>query len=433
MTTNNLEDLDRHEMAEAIEKFLDCCERPTGKLTFSVKPGPFTDQAILNLTTPLARTCEGVMKLVVERDPFVSAVGAANRVIRNGPPIPILSNVLLSPDQGQLRVRGTDLEFVSETALPAEIQANGSNERGITAPAQTLASVCEGLPKGATITLEWQPAGPLTVRSGRSRYSLHTLPATDYPEFPLPAQACSFSVPGPQLAENLEAVSFAIGEDKSRTYLHGVNWAVVGDDLVLCAADGGELARAAMKRPAGLDKMPSIIVPERAVNEISRIAKSADSVTVSIDKNKIAVVVGQTMLISKLIEGTFPEYQPIMKVARPNSFIVDVADFIGAVTRLRALDNDARMQAALEDGALTLSLVNPRHGDAAEHLEVEYEGPKIKLGLKSGGMLHILNGMKTEACIFSFADRSTPFLVRPYFKEPMTDRQFLTAPVSTPA
>lgn len=369
------------------------------------------------------------MKLTIERDLFVAALGAASRISKNATAIPILSNVLLSPADNTLRVRATDLDYLIENSLPAEIQINGANNHEITAPAQKLHAVCDGLKAGAQIQLEWEPStGPLVIRSGRSRYSLHTLPATDFPSLPWPEKVKPFKLPGKELAEALATISFAIGQDKSRPFTHGVNWQVDDRRIALATTNGGELALVRIDCPDGV-QFPSVIVPEKAVAEIGRLAKASEHISISLVKGKIAVTAGTSSMVSKLIDATFPDYRPLLAMERPNSFIVDVADFAGAVTRLRALDDDTRMRLNLESGLLTISLVNPRHGDADEKLDVEYEGPSIDLGVKASGVQEILGSIDTARCAFKFADPRTPFIIVPTEGD---GRVFMTSPVNVP-
>lgn len=369
------------------------------------------------------------MKLIIERDLFVAALGAASRISKNATAIPILSNVMLSPTDNALRVRACDLDYLVENSLPAEIQINGANAHDITAPAQKLHAVCDGLKAGAQITIEYEPVtGPLVIRSGRSRYSLHTLPATDFPSLPWPEKVTPFDLPGKELADALTAVSFAIGQDKSRPFTHGVNWQVDGKRIALATTNGGELGLVRMDCPDNV-KFPSVIVPENATAEMGRLAKASEHISISLVKGKIAVTAGTSSMVSKLIDATFPDYRPLLAMDRPNSFSIDVADFAGAVTRLRALDDDTRMRLNLESGLLTISLVNPRHGDADEKLDMEYDGPSINLGVKASGVQEILGSIDSERCVLKFADPRTPFLILPTEGD---GRVFMTSPVNVP-
>ena len=249
------------------------------------------------------------MKVTVEQSALLKALGHVHRVVERRNTIPILGNVLLRAEGRELALKATDLDLDIVELIGAEVFQPGTT----TVPAHVLYDIVRKLADGAQVSLEQDgQAGQVILRSGRSRFSLQTLPETDFPDLAPGEMSHGFDIQAADLRRLIEKTQFAISTEETRYYLNGIYLHVAdgegGAKLRAVATDGHRLALAEIPAPAGSAGMPSVIVPRKTVSEIQKLVTEGDpAVHVALSGVKVRVAIGAVVLTSKLIDGTFPD------------------------------------------------------------------------------------------------------------------------------
>ena len=355
------------------------------------------------------------MKVTVERAELLKSLAHVHRVVERRNTIPILANVLLRTDARGLALRATDLDIEIVETISAEVGQEGAT----TVPAHTVYDIVRKLPEGAQVQLETSgDRGTLTVRAGRSRFALQTLPENEFPDLAAGEMTHRFTLPAGELKRLVDKTQFAISTEETRYYLNGIYLHVAdagGPVLRAVATDGHRLAQAQTAAPSGAAGMPGVIVSRKAVAEIQRLAEDGDAeVTVELSSSKIRISLDRVVLTSKLIDGTFPDYGRVIPTGNDKTLIVDKADFASAVDRVStvASERGRAVKLSIADGKLTLSVTNPDSGSATEELEVEYGSEPIDIGFNSRYLLDITSQIEGGTAELKLADPGSPTLVQ---------------------
>ncbi len=352
------------------------------------------------------------MKITIARETLSPALAALSRVVERRNTIPVLSNVLLRAEGDRLALRATDLDIQAMTSLPAQVETAGA----ITVPAHTLTDIVRKLPADAQITLEQDAkATSMTVRAGRSRFNMHTLPESDFPDITTGELPHRFALPAKEIVDLIAKVSFAISSEETRYYLNGIHLHPATIDgeakLIAVATDGHRLSRLALAAPDGSDGMPGVIVPTKAVTEIARLAKDAEGdLSIELSTTKIRVTAGETSLTSKLIDGTFPDYQRVIPSGNDKLATLDAEAFEKAIDRVSTISSERgrAVKLSLSDAGLALSVTNPDAGEAREELEPEYDGAPIDIGFNARYLLDVLGVLGGDTVLMKLADPGSP-------------------------
>jgi DNA polymerase-3 subunit beta len=337
-------------------------------------------------------------------------------VVERRTTIPILANVLLEAGSGELLLKATDLDLEITEKAPAEASQPGAT----TLPAHTLYDIVRKLPEGAQVSLEETgEQGQLTLRSGRSRFNLQTLPQSDFPEVTSGEFSHKFALPPADLKRLIEKTQFAISSEETRYYLNGIYMHVAeveGRSLLRAVAtDGHRLARLELPAPAGSVGMPGVIVPRKAVAEIQRLIEDAQAdVSVELSTNKMRFAFGEALLTTKLIDGTFPDYSRVIPAGNDKRLTVERDAFRNAVDRVSTISSERgrAVKLALSEGKVILSVNNPDQGSAVEELEADYDGPPLDIGFSSRYLLDIVNQLDSDTALFLLADPGSPTLIQ---------------------
>ncbi|MBB3809537.1 DNA polymerase III subunit beta [Pseudochelatococcus contaminans] len=356
------------------------------------------------------------MKVTVERAALLKSLGHVHRVVERRNTIPILSNVLLRAEGGALRLRATDLDLEVTETLPAEVALDGAT----TVPAYVIYDIIRKLPDGAQISLESvQEGAQVVIRAGRSRFTLQALPESDFPDLAADELPHTFAIKASELKKLIDKTQFAISTEETRYYLNGIFFHAFDVDgtkkLRAVATDGHRLARVETEAPAGAGDIPGIIVPRKAVAEIQKLVDGIDDeVQVELSSSKIRLTAGTVVLTSKLIDGTFPDYQRVIPQNNDKRLIVDRAEFATAVDRVSTISSERgrAVKLSLTEGRLTLSVTNPDSGSATEEIEVEYESEALDIGFNARYLLDIASQLDGDTAILLLADPGSPTLVQ---------------------
>jgi DNA polymerase-3 subunit beta len=360
------------------------------------------------------------MKVTVERSELLRSLGHVHRAVERRNTIPILANVLLRAERASLSLKATDLDLEVTDAIAAETAPGGST----TVPAHMFYDIVRKLPDGAQIVLESSgDRAALAIRAGRSRFTLQTLPESDFPDLAPGEMTHKFTLKASDLKRLIDKTQFAISTEETRYYLNGIYLHIAGSGqaqtLRAVATDGHRLAQMELPLPDGAAGMSGIIVPRKTVGEVQRLLEDPETpVTIELSAGKIRFSVGAVILTSKLIDGTFPDYARVIPLANDKELIVDKQEFEAAVDRVSTVSSERgrAVKLSLSAGKLLLSVTNPDSGSATEELEVEYEADPIDIGFNSRYLLDIASQIESEAAVLKLADPGSPTLIQD--KEP---------------
>jgi len=355
------------------------------------------------------------MKVTIERSALVKALGHVQSVVERRNTIPILSNVLLQAESGVLTLTATDLDIEISENAPADVSSGGAT----TVSALTLYEIVRRLPEGAQVRLELsQEENRLQVSAGRSQFALAVLPDEDFPTLSSDDLPVQFSMLTTDLRRLFEKTRFAMSQEETRYYLNGVYLHTIEDGsaklLRAAATDGHRLARLDAVLPEGAAKMPGVIVPRKAVAELGRLLDDAEeSVDVAVSDSKIRFGFGAGHLTSKLIDGTFPDYERVIPKGNDNTLRVETKDFAKAVDRVATVsaDRTRSIKMALEADRLRLTVNNPEAGSALEELSVDYSSDPIEIGFNARYLLDVASQVDGETATFKLADPSSPTVI----------------------
>jgi DNA polymerase III subunit beta len=356
------------------------------------------------------------MKVTLERAALLKSLSHVHRVVERRNTIPILSNVLLVAGGQALQLNATDLDLEVVESSPADVSSGGST----TVPAHTIYDIVRKLPDGAQVSLEGGgETTQLTVRSGRSRFVLQTLPATDFPDLAAGEFPHRFELKSADLRRLIEKTQFAISTEETRYYLNGIylhTLDVEGEARMRAVAtDGHRLARVELPAPSGAAGMPGVILPRKTVGEVQKLLDDAEAiVSVELSTTKVRFTVGPVVLTSKLIDGTFPDYARVIPTGNDKRLIVERGDFAAAVDRVSTISSERgrAVKLSLSERRLVLTVTNPDSGTATEEIEVDYEAEPLDIGFNSRYLLDIAGQLEGDTALLRLADPGSPTLVQ---------------------
>ncbi|NVN12967.1 DNA polymerase III subunit beta [Nguyenibacter vanlangensis] len=358
------------------------------------------------------------MKLKADRATLLKALAHIQSVAEKRNTIPILANVLINVADGRLTLTATDMEIAVVEEIGAETTRNGA----VTAPAAVLYEIVRKLPDGVAIELDHAGGdAPLALRAGRYATSLNVLDVDDFPSMMAGALPHRFNVPAALLRGLIDRTRFAISTEETRYYLNGIYLHVAtGDDgpmLRAVATDGHRLARVETEVPPGAEDIPGVIVPRKTVAELRKLLdEGSEDVAIGLSDTRIQFTVGTVTLTSKLIDGTFPEYDRVIPRGNDKILRVGKRDFSDAVARVAAISQERSRPVKLSLGhnLLTLSAVSPDQGTAKEELDdnsVTYDAAPLEIGFQARYLNDITDQIDRDV-EFAFSDSSAPTIVR---------------------
>ncbi len=355
------------------------------------------------------------MRLTIERSALLKALNHVQSVVERRNTIPILSNVLISAQGDSLRLTATDLDIEISEAAPGEVERGGQT----TAPANYLYDFVRKLPDGSAVKLDVSGDDPrLFISAGKSRLHLPILPAGDFPSMPSDGFETRFEIEPTELGRLVDKTRFAISTEETRYYLNGIFFHTVeqgGARLRAVATDGHRLALADATAPKGATGMPGVIVPRKTINELKRLLDDAsDMVEVAVSPQKIRFALGDAVLTSKLIDGSFPEYARVIPKSNSKKLKIDNKAFAEAVDRVATVsaERSRSVRLAIEKDKITLTVNNPDAGVATEDLGADYRDDAMEIGFNARYLLDVAQQIEGAEALFELADSGSPTLVR---------------------
>ena len=359
------------------------------------------------------------MKATIERATLLRCLSHVQSVVERRNTIPILSNVLIEAStDGALKVMATDLDLqVIEHMSAASVENPGA----ITVSAHLLFDIARKLPEGSQVSLETAD-NRMTVKAGRSRFQLPTLPRDDFPVIVEGDLPTSFELPARTLAELIDRTRFAISTEETRYYLNGIFLHVSDEDrpvLKAAATDGHRLARFTLPRPEGAEGMPDVIVPRKAVAELRKLLEESldGNVQVDLSASKIRFALGGeggVVLTSKLIDGTFPDYSRVIPTGNDKLLKLDPKSFYAGVDRVAtiATEKTRAVKMGLDKDKVTLTVTSPDNGTASEEIAADYGADGFEIGFNAGYLKDILSQIDSDTVEMHLADAGAPTLIR---------------------
>jgi DNA polymerase-3 subunit beta len=354
------------------------------------------------------------MKFTIERGALLKSLGHVQSVVERRNTIPILSNVRLDAGEGCLSLNATDMDL----DIVDKGDANVSQPGATTARAQTLYEIVRKLPDGSQVEFDSDGEGQLQLRSGRSRFTLTCLPTDDFPVMSGGEMVHTFSLPASEIRGLIDRTRFAISTEETRYYLNGIYLHAAERNgtrvLRAVATDGHRLASVEGPLPNIADGMPGVILPRKTVSELRKlIDETVDDISVELSETKIRFTFDNVILTSKLIDGTFPDYERVIPVGNDKEMVVDCKIFAEAVDRVSAISTEKSraIKLSLTSGTLVLSASSPESGTATEELEVSYQGEAVDIGFNSSYLLDITRQIKGDNARFTLADAASPTIL----------------------
>jgi DNA polymerase-3 subunit beta len=356
------------------------------------------------------------MKLTIDRSALLKTLAHVQSVVERRNTIPILSNVLVEVADGRLSLTATDMDLTIVDSVAAEVVEPGAT----TTPAHTLYDIVRKLPDGAQVEIDSAGDGnQLTLRAGRSVFTLATLPREDFPAGGDADLPHSFTVQPKELRNLIDRTRFAISTEETRYYLNGI-YLHAGKNggvpvLRAVATDGHRLARFEMPLPDGAMDLPGIIVPRKTVGEVRKlIDETEDPIEIALSDTRIRLSFDSTTLTSKLIDGTFPDYERVIPTGNDKALRVDCQEFKAAVDRVSTISSEKSraVKLLIDSDSITLSANSPENGTAVEEVPVDYKGPAMEIGFNSRYLLDIAQQIEGGEAEFSLADPASPTIVR---------------------
>lgn len=354
------------------------------------------------------------MRVTIERQILLKSLTHVQSVVERRNTIPILLNLLLKADSSGIRLSATDLDIEVVETSAAEVAQPGAT----TVPAHMMYDIVRKLPDGAQLEITQGPENRLAIFAGRARFSLATIPPEDFPDLAAGNMTHTFSLAAADLKDLIEKPRFAISTEETRYYLNGVYLHEVAADggsmLRAVATDGHRLAQVQVALPEGANGMPGIIVPRKTVLEISKLLEdSAGDVEIALSVSKIRFSIGQVVLTSKLIDGTFPDYERVIPKDNDKTLAVDTRLFAQAVDRVSTIsaEKGRAIKLNIESDKIVLMVNNPDSGSAEEEIAVSYSADPMEIGFNSRYLLDIANQFDGDSATFVLADSGSPTVV----------------------
>ncbi|HBA08245.1 DNA polymerase III subunit beta [Methylotenera sp.] len=349
------------------------------------------------------------MNIQINRETLLKPLTSVTSIVEKRHTLPILSNLLLEAKQNKIHLTATDLEM----QISLSVESATSNDFSTTISAKKLLDICRSLPDNSDINMATNDSR-ITVKAGKSRFNLQTLPAADYPVMTkTQSQGTVVTIPQRQLKELLKQVEFAMAQQDIRYYLNGLLVEVVANRLNIVGTDGHRLSFTSTELKENYEKQ-DVILPRKTVIELIKLLDdSEEDVNVEIANNQVNFSFGNIKLISKVIDGKFPDYNRVIPTGHQNTFTTERLGVLLAMQRASILSNEKYrgIRMVLSNNNLKLISTNSDQEEAEEELEIAYGSDVLDIGFNVTYLIDVLNNTNSEQVTFSFADANSSCLI----------------------
>lgn len=355
------------------------------------------------------------MQFQISKSAIAKALFSVNGAVEKRNTIPVLLNVKMEAKNGRLTLTATDMDIVIISSAEALIGHEGST----TVPAQLFYDIIRKIPDIADINVEsGEDNSTIKISYGKSKFSLPCLDPSEFPILSEGEMLVNFNIKSGELIKIIDKTKFTIPSDETRYYLNGLflHGIVVGSNIELrgIATDGHRLALASSTQSSLTSAVPGVIIPKKAINEIRKISEGTEETTVAFSKAKIRISSGNSIIISKLIDGEFPEYDRVIPKNNDKLVRVDRKLIFDAVDRVStiATDKNKSIKLILESGKISFQIKSNDNGNASEEIEVDFQGDLIETGFNSRYFLEIIGQIDKEKINIYFKDGASPALIK---------------------
>jgi DNA polymerase-3 subunit beta len=338
------------------------------------------------------------MNFTITRQNLHQGLAAVSASIPSKTTLPVLSNILLEAREDEVRMSGTDLDVAVRVRVAADVAEAGS----LTAPGKKLQEISRELPdQPVQVTVR---GDQLELRCGRSAFKLNGLPSDEFPSLPGVDFQEGWSITGTELQRLIHHTSFAVSTEESRPILNGVLWELRDGLMRMVATNGHRLARMAVGAGPSTATSADFIVPPAALHQVQRLFKTDDQLEVARDGNHLGFRAAGTEVFTRLIEGSYPNYEQVIPKDNDSFAIVEKQALESAVRRMAVVASDQthRIRLHFEKDRVHLNVLTPDLGEGQDELELQFEGPDLEIGFNANYLLEVLRYMPTEEVRMTF-------------------------------
>lgn len=352
------------------------------------------------------------MKFTVSREALLQPLSLVAGAVERRQTMPVLSNILCKVEDGVLLITGTDLEV----ELSASIDINDAADGAITVPARKLLDICKSLPEQSTLRFSLS-SGKVVINAGKSRFSLATLPAEEFPAVQRDESSLTVELSQKDILSLIQRTSFSMAQQDVRYYLNGMLWEIDDSLLRTVATDGHRLAVTHAEIKGGGGSKRQLILPRKGVLELARLIGGGDAsemISVEFGSNHVRVETGQMLFISKLVDGKFPDYERVLPKGGDKIVKADRAELKAALQRAAILSNEKYrgVRFIVSSGLISIQANNPEQEEANEEVVVDYDGPELEMGFNVNYLIDVLGVLETEGTCITLSDTSSSALVQ---------------------
>jgi DNA polymerase-3 subunit beta len=357
------------------------------------------------------------MKFSIGIDDLLPALQSVIGVVEKRQTLPILSNILVNISDGKFTITGTDLEVEITTIIPLE---DTSINIDFTVPVKKLFDICKNLDAGILLNVELID-NKLILKAKKSRFTLITLPAENFPNLDPMSSSSEFSISQHDLKFVIDATQFSMANQDVRYYLNGLLFEIYNEELRTIATDGHRLAFSYVASLTNLINIPKdttqqLIVPRKAITELNRLLSDTDEIiNVSISASHLNIIFKHLSFTTKLIDGRFPDYQRVIPATElcTKNIITDRQVLRQSLSRIAVLSTEKYKAARLEfsENHLLAVVHNPEQEEAEEHIVIEYSGEDFSIGFNVGYLVDALNAVKEDQVTLSLTDSNSSCLI----------------------
>ena len=350
------------------------------------------------------------MQFEVQKNILLKALADVNGAVEKKNTISVLQNIKIDAKQGKINLYATDMDILVHSSFDCAITKEGST----TVPAQMFFDIVRKIPE-TSVSIFQESETILHLKAGKSKYNLPCIDANEFPNLSEGELSEEYEIDGAKFSRMIDKTRFAISNDETRYYLNGLFVQAIKNDetseLRCVATDGHRLAVATC--PTQINQNFGVIIPKKSVNEIRRIIDGCEKIKIQVSRVKIKVIAGNSVLVSKLIDGEFPDYEKVLPKNNPHAIKLSKKNFFDSIDRVSTVANDKHrsLKLGIETGKINLQVSTNEGSFAHEEIDIEYSNDKIETGFNSRYLLEVIGQVDKEELTIHFKDAFSPALV----------------------
>ncbi|MEI6034175.1 MAG: DNA polymerase III subunit beta [Verrucomicrobiae bacterium] len=349
------------------------------------------------------------MKIAVTKEALLEGLQRIQNVVSNRATLPVLSNALLEATESGLRLTTTDLEVSIRCSIEAKVERPGAT----TLPARRLASIIRELPN-SEVVIDVDAKNAATIRCGASFFKIYGLPQEEFPAFPTFEESKLFTIKQSELKDGLRKTSYAISSDETRYVLNGILFSLADNKMTLVATDGRRLALfdSDIEFPKSHER--DFILPTKAVTELQRLLGDGGDVAISTSENLAAYELNGAQIVSKLVEGNYPNYRQVIPGEAKERITLEREPFLNCVRRVSLLSSDktSSVRLSFSKNNLDIAANTPEVGEAMESMAISYRGKDLSIAFNPEFLMDPLRNLPNDEIFLELIDEMSPGVVK---------------------